>query len=271
MQTTTGYVEVDGGRLYLESAGAGADLVFLHPGLWDLRTWDGQFDRFAEAYRVVRYDARGYGRSSRLEPGRPYSPVADLAAVLDAVSADHAALIGCSMGGATAVDFVLTYPERVDALVLAASGMNGLDDTTPEEEAELDRLYEGIDEAMEVGDLEGAQDIRLRLWAPLGTGDDAGRRVRQIAFDNIHELTMDESGARNIEPPAIERLEEISAPTLVLPADHDPMTLRRVSSILAQRIPGARLVQIPETDHVLNMRRPEAFDAIVLGFLAEVL
>jgi pimeloyl-ACP methyl ester carboxylesterase len=84
-------------------------------------------------------------------------------------------------------------------------------------------------------------------------------------------MTMDESGRRDISPPAIERLEQIKAPTLVLPADKDPLVFRRLSAILAERIPGARLVQIPETDHVVNMRRPDEFDRVVLGFLDEVL
>jgi len=124
---------------------------------------------------------------------------------------------------------------------------------------------------MEAGDMERAERARLRIWAPLGTENEAGRRITEIAFDNIHEMTMDESARRDISPPAIERLEQIKAPTLVLPADKDPLVLRRLSAILADRIPDARLVQIPETDHVVNMRRPAEFNRIVLGFLGEVL
>jgi 3-oxoadipate enol-lactonase len=264
-------LEFDGGNLDWESAGEGAPIVFLHPGLWDRRTWDDQFGVFSKTYRVVRYDARGYGRSSRPEPGRPYSHVDDLAAVMDAAGVARAALVGCSMGGSTAIDFALVHPERVAALVLAGSGLNAFDDLTAEEEAELERLNELVAEAMEAGDVERAERARLRIWAPLGTDDDAGRRIEQIAFDNIHEMTMDESGRRDVVPPAIDRLEQIAAPTLVLPADHGPLVFRRLSAILAERIPDARLVQIPQTDHVVNMRRPAEFNRVVLGFLGEVL
>jgi pimeloyl-ACP methyl ester carboxylesterase len=82
---------------------------------------------------------------------------------------------------------------------------------------------------------------------------------------------MDESGRRDISPPAIERLEGVASPTLVLPADHDPLAYRRVSATLAEGIPNARLIQIPETDHVVNMRRPAEFDRVVLEFMGEVL
>ncbi|MEX2204105.1 MAG: alpha/beta fold hydrolase [Actinomycetota bacterium] len=95
----TGDVEINGGRLEFDVAGDGPPVVFLHPGLWDRRTWDDQFGLFSKTYRVVRYDARGYGRSSRPEPGYPYSHVEDLAAVMDAAPVDRAALVGCSMGG----------------------------------------------------------------------------------------------------------------------------------------------------------------------------
>jgi 3-oxoadipate enol-lactonase len=269
----SGVLEYDGGALAWESAGEGPDVVFLHPGLWDGRVWDEQFGVFSRTYRVLRFDFRGYGRSSRPEPGRPYSHVDDLAAVMDAASVERAALVGCSMGGSTAIDFALTYPSRVSALVLASSGMNGFDDDrlTPEEEAELELLDAPVAEAMEAGDIERAERARLRIWAPLGTEDEAGRRIREIAFDNIHEMTMDETGRRDISPPAIERLEQIEAPTLVLPADNDPLVFRRLSASLTERIPDARLVQIPETDHVVNMRRAAEFNRVVLGFLGEVL
>lgn len=270
----TGSAEVNGGRLEFDAAGEGSPVVFLHPGLWDRRTWDDQFGVFSKTYRVVRYDARGYGRSSRPEPGRSYSRVEDLSAVMDAAGVDRAALVGCSMGGGIALDFALAEPERVSALVLAAPGLSGFEGTPEEEaswEAEWGELDRAIDEAIAAGELERAEDLRLKIWAPLGTQDEAGRRIRQIAFDNLHELTMDESGATRPVPPTIERLEDIDAPTLVLPADHDPPWHGRICEVLNARMPHARLVQIPRTDHVVNMRRPSEFNRVVLEFLGEVL
>jgi 3-oxoadipate enol-lactonase len=267
-------VDVNGGRLVFDVAGEGSPVVFLHPGLWDRRTWDDQFGLFSKTYRVVRYDARGYGRSSRPEPGHPYSDLDDLAAVMDETEVARAALVGCSMGGGTAIDFALAHPERVAALVLAAPGLAGFDGSPDEEaiwQAEWGELDRAIDEAIAAGELERAQDLRLRIWAPLGTDDAAGRRIRAIAFDNLHEITMDESGATTPDPPAIERLEDIGAPTLVLPADHDPPWHNRICEVLAARIPRARVVMITGTDHVVNMRQPAEFNRVVLEFLGEVL
>jgi 3-oxoadipate enol-lactonase len=262
-------VEVDGGTLFAEVAGSGSAVVLVHPGLWDRRAWDDQFGVFAKEYRVLRYDARGYGRSSRLEPGRPYSNVDDLAAVMNAVGIDRAAIVGCSMGGEITIDFTLQHPERVSALVLVTPGLGGFEGT-PEDDAWWGERQAPIEAAIEAGDLERAEDLRLEIWAPLGTRDDAGRRIRQIALDNIHEMTMDESGAAELEPPAIERLEELAVPTLVMAADHDPPFMRRICDILTSRISGARRVDIPQTDHVIAMRRPAEFNAAVLTFLGEV-
>lgn len=266
------FVDVDGARLYVEEAGKGPAVVFLHPGLWDLRTWDDQFALFSETHRVVRYDARGFGRSSRREDGATYSLVGDLLAVLDGTETEHAALVGCSMGGGTALDCALVAPDRVDALVLAASAVGGFEDGTPDEEAWFAERMAPVKAAIESGDVERAQDLRVgTMWALLGTDDERGARIRQIALDNRDEIVQDESGEVEVEPPAFERLEEIQAPTLVLPADHDPPWTPRASRMLADRIPNARLVQIPDVDHVVNMRKPAKFNEVVLAFLGEVL
>jgi pimeloyl-ACP methyl ester carboxylesterase len=269
------FVEVESGRLHVEEAGSGEPVVFLHPGLWDSRTWDPQFASFAERYHVLRLDARGYGRSSRPEPRVPYSHARDLLAVLADAGIERAALVGCSMGGSTAIDFAIVHPERVAALVLAAAGPSGFEGT-PEQEAAWAAWWAErdapVDAAIESGDLERAQDLRLAtMWAQLGADDEGGRRIRDIAFGNLHELTMDESAQVRLDPPAFERLDEITVPTLVLPAEHDPPEMEPIALALAERIPGARLVRIPETDHVINLRRPDDFDRVVLGFLAEVL
>ena len=265
-----GTVDLGGGTLEYEVAGSGPSVVFLHPGLWDRRTWDDQFEVFAREYRVLRYDARGYGRSSRPVPGVPYSHVEDLVAVMDATDVGRAALIGCSMGGGTALEATLEHPQRISALVLVAPGVPGFE-SSPEEDAAYGDLEERFERAVAEGDLERAMELELEPWLTLGTDDEAGRRIREIAFDNVHEVTMDESGARRLDPPPATRLEEVAVPTLVLPADHDPPDMARLSRVLADGIPNARLVEIPETDHVLNVRRPEEFNRVVLEFLREVL
>ena len=263
------FVQVPGGRLHFEVTGAGPDVTLIHPGLWDSRTWDPQVPVLVDAgYRVIRYDVRGYGRSSR-PSGEPYSHVQDLAAVLDEAGVEQTVLIGCSMGGAIAIDFTLEHPDRVRALVPVASGLGGFE-ALQEEDDWWEGVSAPIDAAIEAGDLERAEDLQLQIWAPLGFDDEAGRLIRRIAFDNLHEMTMDVSAHLELDPPAAHRLVEIDVPTLVLIAAHDPPYARRVGELIARGILGARKVTVEGADHVINLRRPREFERLVLGFLAEI-
>ena len=259
----------DGARLAYDDVGAGSPVVFLHPGLWDRRTWDDQMASFpAAGFRSIRYDQRGFGASSRLA-GEPYSNVRDLVALLDALGLAQVALVGCSMGGAIAIDTTLEHPDRVWALVAAASALGGAE-SLPEEDAWYADIVAPIDEAIEAGELERARLLELELlWAPLGIDDGAGRRIRDIAFDNLHELTMDESLAEQLDPPASHRLHEIDLPTLVVKADHDPPDMRRLSDLIAAGVVDAREVLIEDADHVVNVRQPQRFDAAVIPFLQD--
>jgi pimeloyl-ACP methyl ester carboxylesterase len=258
----------DGGHLAFEDVGDGPAVLLLHPGLWDMRTWEPQMATFpAAGYRVIRYDLRGYGRSSR--PGdQPYSHVDDLRELLGHLGVDRAALVGVSMGGRVAIDTTLTAPELVWALVPTAAGLSGFQESAEDEDWWEDAMVDAY-RAYDAGDMAGAQDGRLRVWAPLGTEDEAGAAIRRIAHDNLHELTMDESAEVALDPPAANRLHEIDAPTLVVKAGYDPPTSARASDMIAVGIPGARVVLIDDADHVVNLRQPAAFDAAVLPFLAE--
>ena len=269
--TRDGVIELPGAaRLAFDDVGEGPAVVFVHPGLWDRRTWDDQMTTFpAAGFRAVRYDVRGYGGSSR-QDGRRYSDVADLVAVLDALGIEHAALVGCSMGGGISIDTTLEHPARVWALVPVASAIGGVEPLQEEDDWFTD-VTAPIDEAIGAGDLVRARTLELeRIWATLGLEDHRGRRIRDIAFDNLHELTMDETLAEQLDPPASHRLHEIDVPTLVLKADHDPAYSRRLSDMIAAGVVDAREVTIEGADHVVNLRQPERFDAAVIPFLRDV-
>ena len=110
----TGRVAVAGGALYYEAAGSGALVILLHGGNLDRRMWDTQFALLRQYYRVVRYDARGFGRSSTAD--HPFAAHDDLAALVCARRLPRVTLVGLSMGGRIALDFALAHPERVDRL-----------------------------------------------------------------------------------------------------------------------------------------------------------
>jgi pimeloyl-ACP methyl ester carboxylesterase len=141
MQIQTGFAELNGTRLYYEVAGSGAALAFVHGFSLDTRMWDDQFEAFAERYRVVRYDARGFGKSA-LPGSEKYMHAADLKALLEQLGIDRASVVGLSMGGGIAIDFALTYPEATRALVLVDSTLGGFRSGEPggRRPAEADRL-----------------------------------------------------------------------------------------------------------------------------------
>jgi pimeloyl-ACP methyl ester carboxylesterase len=173
----SGLAEVDGGVLAWESAGEGPGVAFLHPGLWDSRVWDEQFGVFSKTYRVLRHDFRGYGRSSRPEPGKPYSHVDDLEGVMDAAGVDRAALIGNSMGGRVAIDFALEHPSRVSALVLAAPGLSGFEGT-PEEESRWEAVFADVEREIEEAVHAGGPRARRGASAAVAVGTAGDGRCR---------------------------------------------------------------------------------------------
>jgi pimeloyl-ACP methyl ester carboxylesterase len=261
-----GFVAVDGGRLFYEEAGAGRAVVFIHPGLWDRRTWDDQFDVFAERFRTIRYDVRGYGKSSR--PESEFSNVDDLHALMTQLDVERAALIGCSMGGGIAVDFTLEHPEMVDALVPVASALSGVEETEGDRE-KWGPVFARIGEAAQAGDMERATDLVLEVWAPLGTTDEAGARIRQISLENPQAITDEGDLERGIDPPATKRLGEIGVPTLIVLGAQDVEDINEMWAEYGPRIPGSRTVVIDRADHVVAMRRPKEFNELLLAFLTE--
>src|SRR5262245_50478023 len=125
MTSQQGLAEVNGTRLSYEAAGEGHPLVLVHGFAADTRAWDDQLAVFARHYRVVRYDARGFGRSALPVEGTPYRHEDDLLALLAYLGVGPAHVLGHSMGGATAVKFALAHAEHTSSLALADSGLEG--------------------------------------------------------------------------------------------------------------------------------------------------
>jgi pimeloyl-ACP methyl ester carboxylesterase len=263
MNATTGFVSVNGGRLWYETAGEGVPVVLLHGGLWDSRMWDDQFEPLAERCRVVRYDLRGYGRSDR--PEAEFSHTEDLARLMSKLKIPSAALVGLSMGGSIAIDFALEHPDRVSALVLAAPGLGGY-----EFSATLERRFGPAETALNKGDIQRAAELELEIWAPVRKDTGPDLRIKEIAMDNAHQVALDPKLQRRLDPPAIDRLGEISVPTLVISGDQDVPDMGKIADLIVDRIPGALRAVMQGADHVVNMRRPADFTARLLGFLDQI-
>jgi len=115
---TAGTLPVSGGGLYYEVQGEGQPIILLHAGGMDSKMWDAQFNYLSQQFRVVRYDQRGFGRSSK--PEQSFYPVDDLYQLMQHLGIKRASLVGLSMGAGVALDFALEYPEMVEKLVLVS-------------------------------------------------------------------------------------------------------------------------------------------------------
>ena len=148
-----------------DSGDNGPALVLLHPGVGDSRIWKPVLPALTAFYRVIRYDARGYGRSSA--PAVPFTLLADLISIIGYYGLDRAAFAGCSQGGGSALGLALDQPDRVSALVLLCPGIPGFPwPEEPDEPGEPDDLEAEYERALGAGDVEALAGVLQRVWAP---------------------------------------------------------------------------------------------------------
>jgi pimeloyl-ACP methyl ester carboxylesterase len=271
---TQGFVNVNGAKLWYEDTGvaSGHVVTFVHAGICDHRQWDTQMAPFAEKYRVIRFDMRGFGQSEL--PAGPFSLSDDIGGLLDALGVERSAVIGCSMGGAATIDFALKQPGRVSALVLVGSGIGGGSmEVAPAEEP----LIAEMEAAQAAGDVERLNAAEVHFWV-----DGVNRTPEQVA-PGVRDLVAEMNLANNrragewaqtqsqpLDPPAAQRLGEISAPTLVIVGGGDALEVRKTAELLEAGVAGARRVVMSELAHVPNMERPDEFNQLVLDFLAPI-
>jgi 3-oxoadipate enol-lactonase len=266
--TETGFVEIDGGRMYYEATGAGSPLVLLHADVADLRMWDDQMDAFTRRHRVVRVDKRGFGRTTS-ESGT-FSSRRDILALLDHLHIATTAILGLSNGGSQAVDFTIAHPDRVTALIAIAGGVSGFDETATPEEIQLFGRYQQIEGS---GDMEALIDYEVRLWGD-GPNQPEGRAaapVREKLRQMIAETKRDHHETLTPEemvPPAIGRLGEIRIPTLVVIGGLDFSGVIAAMETLAAGVTGAQKALFPGCAHMVNMEQPERFNETVEAFLS---
>jgi 2-hydroxy-6-oxonona-2,4-dienedioate hydrolase len=265
---TSGFAALGDARLYYEVAGEGQPFVMIHAGVADSRQWNNEFVHFAQRYRVVRYDLRGYGRSEPVEG--EFSHMGDLVGLLDQLGL-HGRLIlmGCSMGGGLAMDFALEHPALVDALLMVGSGPSGLelDVRTPEK-------FEQAEAAWKAGDLDLLAELETQIWF-----DGEGRApaqvdpgMRALALEMNRRALVQEArhlGKRlpDANAPAAGRLAELKLPVLIIVGEHDTPYILAASDYMLERLPSARKEIIVDAAHLPNMDHPAEFQRLIEGFL----
>jgi 3-oxoadipate enol-lactonase len=259
----SGYIDVEGGKLFYEAAGEGDTIVLLHDGILHNVVWDEQFPVLAKKYRVVRYDRRGFGKS--FTPKAPFSHVDDLFQLFAQLRIKDAILFGMSAGGGLAIDFTLKYPEKVNALVLVGAVVSGYGFST--------HFF-----------------TRGGRIASLAEYQDPQKFIQYFGWDDPYEIYPENIEAKkkflrilkanpqNVkgalgsfplppDRPAVNFLSEIKVPVLILAGEHDIPDVHAHSGVIEAGIPNAKREVIREAGHLIPLEQPEAFNSSVLDFL----
>jgi pimeloyl-ACP methyl ester carboxylesterase len=263
----SGFVTVDRGKLFYQAAGKGANIVLLHDGMVPCNIWDEQFLMLAKSYRVVRYDRRGYGKST--DPDSTYSHIEDLNQVFLHLNLDRAIIFGMSSGGGLAIDFTLQYPAKVRGLVLVGAVVGGLGYTSH-------MINRG-------GHLKSPKDIAdpAKAIAYLVNDDpyeiyhenvQAKEKVMKIMTSNPKHPGSKEKYAM-LKPPertALGFLSEIIVPTLILAGEFDIPDVHAHAGAIDAGIANSTRRIIPGSGHLIPIEQPGLFNAAVIDFLEEL-
>lgn len=240
----------DGCRLYHEVRGHGEPIVLLEGLGGDIGGWRRNIPRLAAEVTVVAFDHRGNGRSAA--PDAPMTMatfVEDTLALLDHLEIDRAHLYGQSFGGMVAQEIALTEPDRVRSLILACT-------------------HPGIRHAVPVR----AAVPKARPWEAMYSRGFLREHPEEVAEEQRLGTPQRPAMARRQWEAmqgfdAYDRLPSLRLPTLVIHGTEDRAVHPDNARILAERIPGARLLLLEGAGHVYHAEQPEASDRAVLGFV----
>jgi pimeloyl-ACP methyl ester carboxylesterase len=253
-----GHADLAGVRLwYTDTGGTGAPVVFVHAATGSSRVWEYQLPAFtASGYRVITYDRRGFGRSvvdsSGMQPG---TGADDLVALVNHLGLDRLHLVGTAAGGIVALDFAVSFPQRLRSLVVANS-IGGVQD---EEYLDLGRRLRPPQF--------NALPPDVRELGPSYRAANPGGTARW--------LELEKQSRPNGTPPAqtfrnrltFQLLETIAVPTLLLTGDADLYSPPAVLRLFADRIRNAESVIVPEVGHSTYWEQPDLFNQKVLEFI----
>jgi len=279
-------IRVGSGDVSYDEAGSGPPVVLVHAGLADRRMWEHQFRSLADSYQVIRYDWRGRGESDDVIGGE-VSHHEDLLGLMDALDVEQAALVGCSMGGAYALNAALTAPTRVRGLALICSGLTGYtwppatvqqfqDSVSPALGARCQRYAARTAMWVDPADIEAmaTSNVRLMVVGPDRVPADIDPAVWQQALLMCRGVfARDWSGPIHrelpLEPGPLGRLAEITAPTLVINGRHDIAGVQEIANLLVRGIAGAQRLDL-DTGHLPPLEQPSAVTSALAEFLTSL-
>jgi pimeloyl-ACP methyl ester carboxylesterase len=260
----SGFIEVDGGKIFYEVNGEGPVIMMIHDGILHRETWDGQFGAFAENYRVIRWDRRGYGRSSK--PQASFINCDDLFAVMKGLKIERAAIVGCSSGGLLAMEFAVAHPEMVSSLVLVGPIVSGFGFS----EHFLKRGDRGIPSRNAPVEEEIRYWCERDPWILAPASKAARERMKSLLSTNPQNISGAAGFSRPPGPPVRDSLSEIKVPTLIIAGESDMPDVHAHTGVIQAGIEGSKRVVLNHSGHLCHMEVPEVFNEVVLRFLEQV-
>jgi 3-oxoadipate enol-lactonase len=258
------FVENQGARIYWDEQGQGAPLLLIMGLGYPSAMWHRSRPVLSRQYRTIALDNRGSGRSD--VPAGPYSlalMASDAAAVLDAAGVERAHVFGLSMGGMIAQEFALQYAHRVRSLILGCTASGG--PTAVHAEAEVNRVLMARDLSPE----QMAQAMRPYVYDPATPVEkiEEDLAIRRQWFPRPEGYVAQLQGILAWE--AYSRLPQITSPTLVIHGESDQLVPPGNGKLIAERIPGAKLLMLPRASHIFPTDKTEETHEAVLTFLAK--
>lgn len=262
----------DGGSTSVVRVGEGPPIVLSHGVTLSIRTWVKQLEALPrQGFEVVAYDHRGHGSSVLGTGGHAVDHLgADLAAVLEALDLRDAVVVGHSMGGIAVQSLLLDHPAVVARRVRGAVLLSTLARVPFGSRATRikQRIERATDRVPDTTWLWQRKDLGFVL-ARLGFGDDPKpshvELVRQMLLECPHGTRIEAPRAL-VGTDFVDRLGEITVPTLVVCGSRDIITPVSHSRLLAERIPGARLEVLEGGGHMLMLERAEELDRLIVEF-----
>ena len=265
----------DGVNLAYEEAGSGTPVIFVHEFAGDMASWEPQLRTFGMRYRAIAYNARGYPPSDVPPTPASYSQDRarkDILAVMDGLGLQKAHIVGLSMGGFATLHFGIHHSDRALSLTVAGCGYGAEPDKREQFKVEANATADliqnaGMEQFADTYSL-GPTRVQFQNKNPRGWQEFRDQLAGHSALGSANTMRGVQA-----ERPSLFDLKDamagISAPTLVLTGDEDwPCLLPGV--MMKETIPTAALVVMPNCGHTINIEEPDAFNRIILDFLAQV-
>lgn len=262
--TTTGTVSVNGTHLAYDEAGNGQPVLFVHGMCGDASVWADQMQRLSPHFRCIAYDRRGHSRSplGQVTQRTVELHADDAAQLIMELGLAPCIVVGSSGGARVLVDLIRRYPRLVKGAVLSEPPLTALD--AEEGKEFVRRIKPAVEAAVARGGPRAAVDAFFEIICP-GLWHALPEERRDIPYRaNAAEMFGDLAMPLYQITPA--DLTQIHVPCLVMRGTESDPALMAIASILAEYIPGARLVELQGSGHVTYFEKPEEFAAAVEAF-----